>query len=113
VEDLTAELGQKLKMAREKAGLTQREIALALEIKQPTYSQYEAGTRLPSLEIFAQLIKLFGISADFVLFGGGKNDEIRFDDETIKVFEEFQEFHQKNRQLFVDLVHLLRKHNAI
>ena len=113
MQGLTSDLGQKLKSARERSGFTQKDIANALQIQQPTYSQYESGTRLPSLETFARLVKLLGTSADFMLFGGDEKSNIRFDDETLKVFAEFKDLHDKNRKLFVDMLQLLHKYDVL
>lgn len=40
-----AELGRQLKIAREKAGLTQEKLARRLEIDQSTVAKIEAGAR--------------------------------------------------------------------
>lgn len=108
-ENLTQRLGFRLKASREKARMTQRQLADHLQITQPTYSQYESGTRLPSLEIFAEITMVLGVSADFLL-GGIDREEVRLDEETVKVFSEFKELHQRNKALFLDLLALLKKH---
>jgi len=46
------------------AGLTQYELADKLGIKQPTMSQYERGTRNPSIIDLRTMAKIFKVSVD-------------------------------------------------
>ncbi len=47
--------------------LTQRQVADALNIKQPSYIRYEKGLAEPSLESLVILADLFDISLDYLL----------------------------------------------
>ena len=47
--------------------LTQRQVAEALNIKQPSYIRYEKGIAEPSLESLVILADLFDISIDYLL----------------------------------------------
>lgn len=49
------------------SGKTQKEIANALNIKQPNISDYVNGKILPSLETFAKLCIYLDVSADYIL----------------------------------------------
>jgi len=62
------ELGSRLKRARERAGLTQREVADALGITPAAVSQYEAGKRAPRAEVLERMARLYGVPLGF-LFG--------------------------------------------
>lgn len=42
-------LSENLKKLREKAGLTQAELAEAVGVAQPTLAQYESGLKVPSV----------------------------------------------------------------
>ena len=46
--------------------LTQRQVATALGITQPSYIRYENGTSEPSLENLVKLADLFDVSIDFL-----------------------------------------------
>ena len=60
-------IGEKLKLARKKANLTQGELAEKLQVYQKDISRWERGERTPSLEIFAKICKILKISADEIL----------------------------------------------
>lgn len=47
--------------------LTQRQVASALKISQPSYIRYEKGQAEPSLENLVKLADLFDVSVDFLL----------------------------------------------
>lgn len=61
------ELGNRLRLARKKAGLTQDDVALRLGITKSSYSHYELGRReIPPLLIY-QLTNLLNVSAEYLL----------------------------------------------
>lgn len=47
--------------------LTQRQVALALGISQPSYIRYEKGQAEPTLENLVKLADLFDVSVDYLL----------------------------------------------
>ena len=47
--------------------MTQRQVAEALNIKQPSYIRYEKGVAEPSLESLVLLADLFDVSIDYLL----------------------------------------------
>jgi len=53
-----------IKFFRTLAGITQKELACMLGIKQPTMSQYERGTRNPSLSDLKTMCEILKVSAD-------------------------------------------------
>lgn len=74
VDDPVA-VGQRLRRAREAAGLTQRE--LSFEGCTPAYvSRIEAGARVPSLQILREFGKRLGVSADFLATGGPEDADL-------------------------------------
>ncbi len=52
---------------RKAFGLTQREVANHLGIKQPSYIRYEKGEAQPTLENLVKLADLFDVSVDYLL----------------------------------------------
>ncbi len=74
VDDPVA-VGERLRRAREAAGLTQRE--LSFEGCTPAYvSRIEAGARVPSLQILREFGKRLGVSADFLATGGPEDADL-------------------------------------
>ena len=57
----------KLKELREENGITQKEIASYLNIKQNTYSQYETGNRELPIEVLIKLAKYYNTTTDYIL----------------------------------------------
>ena len=54
------------------AGLTQREVAEYLNIKQNTYSQYEIGVLNYPVDVLCRLADYYHVSVDYLL---GRTDE--------------------------------------
>lgn len=67
---------QKLKQARVAAGLTQQQVADALDITASAYCGYEIGKRQPDVQKIKMLARILGISGDELL-------ETGFDSRTI------------------------------
>lgn len=77
-----AELGKRVREARNAAGLTQEVLAEKADIGIMYLGEIERGVKMPSLKIFIKLIEALNISADYLLrneVSSGKNfvyDEI-------------------------------------
>ena len=73
--DSAAAVGRRLREARERAGLSQRE--LAFEGCTPAYiSRIEAGARTPSLQLLREFGRRLGVSADYLATGNEKDDSV-------------------------------------
>ena len=69
-------ISERLREARTKAGLTQEQACKQARIpKTQTLSTYERGTSTPRLDTLMELVKLYGVSADWVLFGKERANE--------------------------------------
>lgn len=60
-------LGQRLKELREEKGLTQKQVAAALNLNTVTYLHYENAQREPPLSVLADMAKFFDVSVDYLL----------------------------------------------
>lgn len=56
-----------LKEVRKSAGLSQKEVAIRIGVKQNTYSYWENGKSRMNSESLAKLAKLFGVTTDYLL----------------------------------------------
>ena len=63
--------GNPLATARERAGLTQQQLADELRVNRVTIARLEAGTRSPSMALALRIAKVLNESVD-ALFGGGR-----------------------------------------
>ena len=58
---------ERLKEARKRRNLKQRELAEHLQITPHSYQQYEGGDRRPNFETLVALADLLEVSADYLL----------------------------------------------
>lgn len=64
---LAERIGRGARRARERLGLTQADVAERLGRSPEFYGRLERGATLPSMETFAQLVRVFGVRADALL----------------------------------------------
>lgn len=60
-------LGNRIKLLRENARLSQIDLAKVLHIGNTTVSQYESGARVPSDTIKISIAQYFGVSLDYLM----------------------------------------------
>jgi tetratricopeptide (TPR) repeat protein len=72
--DNPVEVGRRLREARERAGLSQRQ--LSFPGCSPAYiSRIEAGDRIPSLQLLREMGRRLGVSEDYLATGSERHDE--------------------------------------
>src|SRR6266550_9580258 len=72
--DDPAAVGRRLREARERTGLSQRQ--LSFPGCSPAYiSRIEAGDRIPSLQLLREMGRRLGVSEDFLATGTERSDE--------------------------------------
>jgi transcriptional regulator with XRE-family HTH domain len=64
-----AAIGGRLRWARERAGLTQTQIARMLKYHRPTISQIEAGQRVVRPDEIARFASLYGVQEAWIIHG--------------------------------------------
>lgn len=62
--------GERLKLARERKGMTQQQIADLMNIDKSTYCGYETGKRQPDVQKIKVLSGILGVSGDELLETG-------------------------------------------
>ena len=63
-------IGSKIKEARERAHLTQEELAEIIDISRTHMSVIERGVKTPKLDTFVKIVKALNLSADALLLDG-------------------------------------------
>ena len=58
---------ERLKECRLKLGITKQEAAKRVQISQPAYLRYEAGSRNPSIQTIAKMAEVFSTSTDYLI----------------------------------------------
>ena len=57
---------ERLLLCRKELGITQTEAAKLIGITQPAYQRYEAGTRIPSLQVLKEIASAFNTSVSYL-----------------------------------------------
>ena len=60
-------VGERIKAARKKAGMTQKELADKLGIPYQGISQYERGIRNPKIDTLVKIADILDVSTDYLL----------------------------------------------
>ena len=60
-------LGYRLRLLRKENGLSQSELGRLLGVSKVSVSNYEKGSRIPSMDVFLMIMKVFNVSADYML----------------------------------------------
>ncbi|RLI78372.1 XRE family transcriptional regulator [Archaeoglobales archaeon] len=63
---------QRLKELRTSLGISQRELARAIKLSSGMISMYEAGKKIPTIDVLNRLADFFGVSADYLI---GRSDD--------------------------------------
>jgi DNA-binding XRE family transcriptional regulator len=58
-----------LKAARVNAGMTQRDLAVAVGLDRSTIQKYESGKSCPNWDTVDAMSKIFGVPVDYIFFG--------------------------------------------
>ena len=85
-----AALGKRLKVARNRAGVTQEEAAHVAGVTRCTISNWESGRHLPSLLQFRALVGMYGGTGYQILFGSNPFELTR--DEAKELSQAAREF---------------------
>jgi transcriptional regulator with XRE-family HTH domain len=61
------DFGNRLKILRLKANMTQAQLAQKLGLTKSVISAYETGLRLPSYDILVHIARIYNVSTDYLL----------------------------------------------
>lgn len=70
-------VAERLKLARELAGLTQAQVAKMLKMHRPTISEIEAGRRNVSAQELSKFAEIYGVEVSWLSQGKPDDDDIR------------------------------------
>lgn len=64
---ITVNFGEKLKLLRTNAKLTQQQLADRLGVAKSIVSYYESGSRYPSYDVLVRIARTFHVTTDYLL----------------------------------------------
>ncbi|MFD7521402.1 helix-turn-helix domain-containing protein [Paenibacillus chitinolyticus] len=112
--DLKTALGKRLKQAREKNNLKQKDVANELGIHNSTLNKYESGTREPDGETLNKLAALYEENVGWLLTGE-RHDNSKSQDSILELAEQdlvqkFRSLPNEDKQMILtNIEHLLKK----
>ena len=96
-------LGEKLKLTRQKRGLSQQELALKAGIHQKNISKYEKDDVIPSAITLKSIADILEVSADYLLGNETENTSIK-DIGLLKQFKDVDSMPDKDKTTIMDVL---------
>ena len=102
----------RFKECREAKGFSQKYVALSLDVKAPSVSEWENGKSNPTLENLIALSNLLGVSCDELLGQSSPtsyipNAEVRFSPEETQLVLDFRKLSDENKKVAHGYVNFL------
>jgi transcriptional regulator with XRE-family HTH domain len=101
------EYAERLREARELAGLSQGQVAARLGLHRPTISEIEAGRRKVSAHEISQFAELYGVSVDWLVTG--KAADGAADAKLLIAARELSKMSEKDLDRLFNMLKMLRK----
>jgi transcriptional regulator with XRE-family HTH domain len=99
-------IGERLRSARDAAGLTQGQIAKKLGIHRPSISEIEAGRRKVSAEELAQMADAYGVQVGWLTGEEGAHQVE--DDKIILAARQLSKLKEQDLERLMKLIRMLR-----
>jgi transcriptional regulator with XRE-family HTH domain len=103
-------LGERIFKLRKGARMSQHQLAKQLDIHQKNISKYERNEYTPSALIARDIAKVFGVTADYLLFGdeaGTKGGMIHIKDRQLaQCLQELDKIDDETRQIVIGMLKL-------
>lgn len=88
--DLMLSLGNRIKQARERIGITQEELADSIGVSRTTIARYELGEIEPKLRNLVALAERLSVSADYLLGVDPMNfHQLELSEEALMALQDF------------------------
>lgn len=101
--------GERLRMARERKGLSQLDVSKLTNISNKSLSRYETDSASPTPEVIKTLIGLYNVSTDFIL---GFSDEMGqifpLSPEDIDLLKKIESLSPESKEKAADYLEMLR-----
>jgi transcriptional regulator with XRE-family HTH domain len=102
-------LAERLREAREAAGLSQGQVAKKLDLHRPTVTEMEAGRRKVTAEELEQLAGIYGVTVDWLLTGNA--GDASADAKMLMAARELSKMSEVDLSRLMKMLQMLRKVN--
>jgi transcriptional regulator with XRE-family HTH domain len=96
-------LSSRLKFIRRMRGVTQQQVADAINVSRTTYSTYERGRAEPDVELLRRLSEFYKVSADFLLQIDIKSEDPVLDDLRARLWEHILVSDRETAEMILNL----------
>lgn len=107
-DELRIKIAERLRMARDLAGLTQRQAAQLMDMHRPTISEIEAGRRRVSAEELLQFADIYGVAVSW-LADENEDGSVRLDERVKLAARELGKLQEDDLDRLLVLLKALRK----
>lgn len=76
-------IGEKIKLLREKRGLTQEELAEKIGVSKSSISQWENGMKEPRMGMIQKVADLFGVTKSYII----ENETQEYDPDALEILD--------------------------
>ena len=83
-KEINIQIGNKIKAARERAGLTQQEFGELVSLGTKNVSDIERGVAGITVSTLKRICEKLSISSDFILFGDNEKNDVAYPSEKLK-----------------------------
>lgn len=94
--------GERLKESRNKAGLTQQQLADEIGVAKSTIAGYESGTREPDFFKIKKIVETLSIDADYLLGTDRKKHISEFDYNILEKFHSLDDYGRETIEMLLD-----------
>jgi transcriptional regulator with XRE-family HTH domain len=108
--DQKSSLANRLREARELAGLSQSQVAKMLDLHRPAISEIEAGRRDVSASELARFAEIYGVSTEWLL--GKALEGAREDQQLLMAARELSKIGEDDFNRLMKVIRILRKSNS-
>lgn len=104
-------ISDRLRTAREAAGLSQAQVGKLMGLHRPTITEIEAGRRRVSADELTQFADIYGVGTDWIL---SEHDRVAGpnDDKILLAARQLSKMKDEDLDRLVKLIHMLKKPKA-
>lgn len=99
----------RIKLARDKKGWSQAELARNAEITPAAVNQFEKGSRKPNMPILLKLAKALDVSIDYLVGESDEENESKVQNQWQEFYRGFSELSEKDRELLKAQMDILKE----